>query len=182
MATHRVVLTYEDYAALPDDGRRYEIHEGELSVTPAPGTRHQRISGSLYMLLRGHVETTASGEVLYAPVDVILSSTTVVQPDLIYVDATRAAAVSARGIEGPPSLVVEVISPSTPRIDRTTKFQLYARYQIPFYWIVDPDARAIDAYELGDTGYRLVTRASGLAAVSLPPFPGLSLVPDSLWP
>lgn len=178
----RIVLTYEDYAALPDDGRRYEIHEGELSVTPAPGTRHQRVSGKLNDLLRRHVETTGSGEVFYAPIDVILSSATVVQPDLVYVDGTRAAVVTARGIEGAPSLVIEIISPGTPSIDRKTKLQIYARYRIPFYWIVDPDARALDAYELADAGYRLVTRAHGAAEVSLPPFPDLRLVPDSLWP
>jgi Uma2 family endonuclease len=64
MATERVVLTYEDYAALPEDGRRYEIHDGELSVTPAPGTRHQRISGNLYDVLRRHVRASRLGEVL----------------------------------------------------------------------------------------------------------------------
>lgn len=182
MATQRVVLTYEDYAALPDDGRLYEIHEGELSVTPAPGTRHQRVSGKLNDLLRRHVEAAALGEVLYAPVDVILSTTTVVQPDLVYLEPARAGLVSARGIEGPPSLVVEIISPSTPTIDRKTKLQLYARYRVPCYWIVDPDARVIDAYEAADAGYRLVTRASGAAPVSLPPFPDLRFVPESLWP
>jgi Uma2 family endonuclease len=182
MATSRVVLTYEDYAALPDDGRRYEIHEGVLSVTPAPGTRHQRISAKLYVLLRHHVEARSLGEVLYAPVDVILSPTTVVQPDLLFVETARAAAVSARGIEGPPSLVVEIISPSTPTIDRRTKLQLYARHRVPHYWIVDPDARAIDGYELVDDVYRLVLRASGAAQVALPPFPDLIFAPESLWP
>ena len=182
MATSRVVLTYEDYAALPDDGRRYEIHEGLLSVTPAPGTHHQRVSAKLYVLLHQHVEARSLGEVLYAPVDVILSATTVVQPDLLFVDTARTAAVSARGIEGPPSLVVEIISPSTPTIDRRTKLQLYARHRVPYYWIVDPDARAIDGYELADDVYRLALRASGTAPVTLPPFPDLRFAPESLWP
>jgi Uma2 family endonuclease len=182
MATSGVVLTYEDYAALPDDGRRYEIHEGVLSVTPGPGTPHQRISAKLYGLLHRHVEAHSLGEVLYAPVDVILSGTTVVQPDLLFVDTARASAVSIRGIEGPPSLVVEIISPSTPTIDRRTKLQLYARHRVPYYWIVDPDVRAIDGYELADDVYRLALRASGTAQGALPPFPELRFTPDSLWP
>ncbi|MBI2203996.1 MAG: Uma2 family endonuclease [Candidatus Rokubacteria bacterium] len=182
MATHRAVLTYEDYAALPDDGRRYEIHEGELSVTPSPGTPHQRISASLSDILRAHVKERGAGEIRYAPLDVILSNTTVVQPDLIYIDPTRQHVVTRRAIEGPPTLAVEIISPSTPRIDRVTKLQLYARYHVPYYWIVDPEARTIDAYELVDDGYRLVATAHGTEALSLPPFPDLALVPESLWP
>jgi len=182
MATSRVVLTYEDYAALPDNGRRYEIHEGVLSVTPAPGTLHQHTSAKLYVLLHQHVEARSLGEVLYAPVDVILSGTTVVQPDLLFVETSRAAAVSARGIEGPPSLVVEIISPGTSTIDRRTKLQLYSRYRVPYDWVVDPDARAIDAYELVDSDYRLVLRASGVAPVMLPPFPDMRFAPESLWP
>lgn len=182
MSIQRVALTYEDYAALPNDGRRYEIHGGELSVTPAPGTRHQRVIGRLFRLLSVHVEEQRLGEVFVSPIAIILANTTVVEPDLVYLDPPRATLVSERGIEGPPTLVVEVISPSSPRIDRVTKLQLYARSRVPHYWIVDPDARTIEAYELTDAGYRLVMTTSGAAPVSLPPFPDLALVPDSLWP
>ena len=182
MAIDRVVLTYEDYAALPDDGRRYEIHDGELSVTPAPGTRHQRISGRLSDLLRAHVQATGLGEVLYAPVDVILTRTSVVQPDLIYIAPAQASRVSARGIEGAPTLAIEILSPGTTTIDRSTKLQLYARHGVPYYWIVDPEARTLEAYELAGSVYRLVSRAAGAASVSLPPFPDLAFVPGALWP
>ena len=182
MAMHRTVLTYEDYAALPDDGRRYEIHDGELSVTPAPGTNHQRVSRNLYDVLGAYVKTQGLGEVLYAPVDVILANTTIVQPDLIFVAPAHASRVSRRGIEGAPTLAVEILSPSTTTIDRSRKLQLYARYGVPYYWIVDPEARTLEAYELTDGVYRLVTRAAGAASVSLPPFPDLAFVPDSLWP
>jgi Uma2 family endonuclease len=182
MSIHRVVLTYEDYAALPDDGRRYEVHDGELSVTPAPGTPHQEVSGNLNEVLRAHVRERGLGRVLYAPLDVILADTTIVQPDLIHVDPSRDAFVTQRGIEGPPTLVVEIISPSTARIDRVTKTQLYARYGVPYYWIVDPDARAIEAYALAEGGYRLAATARGSAPIPLPPFPDLALVADSLWP
>jgi Uma2 family endonuclease len=178
----RAILTYRDYEALPDDGRRYELHDGELSVTPAPGTRHQRISSALNSILKAHVAARGLGEVLYAPVDVVLSDSTIVQPDLVYLDPTRAHLVSERGIEGPPTLAVEIVSPSTTSIDRSTKRQLYRRFGVPHYWIVDPEARTVEAYRLAEGDYRLAARASGDTPVSLPPFPDLAFAPASLWP
>ena len=182
MAIHKTVLTYEDYLATPDDGRRYEIHDGELSVTPSPGTNHQRVSRNLNAILGAHVRTRGLGEVLYAPLDVILTNTTIVQPDLIFVAPAHASRVSRRGIEGAPTLAVEILSPSTTTIDRSRKLQLYARHGVPYYWILDPDARVLEGCELAGSAYRLVTRAAGAAPVLLPPFPDLALVPDSLWP
>jgi len=182
MGTERVILTYKDYEALPADGRRYEIHEGELSVTPAPSPRHQRIIGKLYKVLDQHVNARGLGEILFAPIDVILGETTVVQPDLVYLDTTRLHLVSGRGIEGPPTLVVEILSPATTLIDRGTKRQLYARHGVPYYWIVDPEARTIEAHTLAEGSYRLGARAAGPEPVSLPPFPDLAFVPTSIWP
>ena len=114
MATKRV-FTDEDYAALPDDGLRYEVHEGELSVTPSPGVPHQEVSANLGDLLRAHVKAHGLGTLLYAPLDVILSDTTIVQPDLVYVDPTRASIVTRRAIEGAPTLAVEIPSKSSRR-------------------------------------------------------------------
>ena len=181
MVTQRVILTYKDYEVLPADGRRYEIHEGELSVTPAPSPQHQRILGNLNEILRQHVKARGLGEVFFAPIDCILGETTIVQPDLIYLDAARLSLVSGRGIEGAPTLVVEILSPSTTLIDRNAKRQLYRRYGVPHYWIVDPEARTIEAYSLSEGEYQLVMRAAGSVAVSLPPFFDLALVPASLW-
>jgi Uma2 family endonuclease len=177
----RVVLTYKDYEALPDDGRRYEIHEGELSVTPAPTPDHQRRSGRLFTTLTAHVKARGLGEVFYAPVDVILSDTSIVQPDLVFVAADRAGAVSSRGIEGPPTLVIEILSPSTARIDRHAKLQLYARHGVPHYWIVDPDSRTIDAYRLAGDGYALVARGAGDEPLAAPPFPELTIPLAAIW-
>jgi Uma2 family endonuclease len=178
----RTVLTYRDYEALPADGRRYELHDGELSVTPAPGTRHQRVIGAMYVLLRTHVDDRRLGEVFLSPVDCILSDVTVVQPDLVYLEPTRAPLVSERGIEGPPTLAVEILSPSTTTIDRSRKRELYAQHRIPYYWIVDPEARTIEAYGLAEGRYALLTCVSGAEPVSLPPFPDLAFAPASLWP
>ncbi len=182
MRGERVVLTYKDYEALPADGRRYELHEGELSVTPAPTPHHQRILGNLNEILRQHVKARGIGEMFFAPIDCILGETTVAQADLAYLDPTRLSLVSGRGIEGAPTLVVEILSPSTTLIDRSTKRQLYTRHGIPNYWIVDPEARTVEAYGLGEGGYRLHARASGSDPVPLPPFPDLAVAPAALWP
>lgn len=182
MTTQHVVLTYKEYEALPADGRRYEIHEGELSVTPAPSPQHQMISRNLFLILHTHVKAKEIGETLYAPLDVILSDTSIVQPDIVYLDPTRLGAISRRGVEGPPTLAVEVLSPSTTLIDRVTKPQIYARHGVPFFWLVDPEGRMIDAFVLGPQGYSLALRASGREPVSPPPFPDLALIPESLWP
>jgi Uma2 family endonuclease len=175
MAT-RIVLTYADYAAIPADGRRYELHEGELSVTPAPGTRHQQVVGNLYLALRHHVDAGPGGRVFVSPIDCILSDTSVVQPDIVYVARAREAVVTERGIEGAPTLVVEVLSPSTAAVDRAVKRQLYARHGVPYYWIVDPDARRIEAYVLTEGAYQ--PAEAGL----FPPLAGLHLDPAAIWP
>ena len=181
MAT-RVILTYADYAAIPADGRRYELYEGEISVTPAPTTWHQRVIRNLFEILHHYVVALGLGEVLFAPVDCILSDTTVVQPDIIFVEAARLRIVSLRGIEGPPTLVVEVLSPSTAPIDRGVKLQLYARHGVPYYWIVEPEGQRIEAYALAEGAFRLAARLDTGESGALPPFADLVVVATSLWP
>jgi Uma2 family endonuclease len=175
-----VILTYRDYEALPADGRRYELHDGQLIVTAAPGVPHQRVVGRLFVLLRQHVEEHRLGEVFVAPVDCILSETTVVQPDLVYLESGRSALVSARGIEGPPTLAVEIVSPSTAQVDRGAKLQLYGRHGIGHYWIVDPEQRSIEAYAAVDGGFRVIARLTGSDRGSLPPFSSLPIA-AAVW-
>src|SRR2546428_14099246 len=169
MADRAILLTYRDYCELPDDGRRYEIHDGELSVTPAPNPRHQRLVGALYRALFAHVRSRGLGEVLLSPIDVILSDIAIVQPDVVYLERSRAGAVSSRGIEGTPTLAVEILSPWTVAIDRQRKHQLYARYGVPFYWIVDAEARSVDAHALGPPGDARAGRAADEERRALPP-------------
>ena len=173
-------VTYEDYAALPDDGRRYQVLDGELCVTPPPGTRHQEIIGHLYVAMHVHVRTHGLGRVFVAPVDVILSNTSIVQPDVVFVATDRLGLVSARGIEGAPTLAVEILSASTATLDRRRKRDLYARHGVPYYWIVDGEARTIEAYRLAGDAYELLARAAGDAVAASEPFQGLALT--DLWP
>ena len=177
----KIVLTYEDFAALPDDGKRYELHEGELSVSPAPSHQHQRIIGRLFLILAPHVEALGRGEVLLSPFDCIMTNITVVEPDLVYVDDERRRLMSERALEGSPSLAIEVLSPSSINIDRRRKMALYAAHDVPWYWIVDPDARTIEAYRLDGTAYRLDGTLEGAAPRALPPFAELILDPAVVW-
>jgi Uma2 family endonuclease len=174
-------LTYRDYAALPDDGRRYELHDGELSVTPAPGVRHQDACGRLYAALLAHVDAHGGGRVLIAPVDVILSDTTVVQPDIVYVARDRLERLVERGVEGTPTLAIEALSPSSIRIDRERKMQLYAWHGLPYYWIVDPPGRTIEAYALASGRYDLRARVADDERLRADPFPELVIQTASLW-
>jgi len=184
--TARIAWRYQDYAALPEDGKRYEIHDGELSEMSAPTTLHQILLLKLAMVLAAHVSARNLGLVMVAPLDVILidtpSETTVLQPDIVYLDNGRLEAARMRGVEGAPTLVVEILSPSTAVIDRTRKRELYARYGVPYLWFVDPDTRELAAHVLESGEYRLVARVSGSEPVDLPPFTDLGLDPSSLWP
>jgi Uma2 family endonuclease len=78
-------LTYQDYLLLPDDGKRYEIIDGELYMTPSPVTRHQTISGRLHYLFMSYLETHPIGAIFAAPLDVLLSDVDTVQPDLLFI-------------------------------------------------------------------------------------------------
>jgi Uma2 family endonuclease len=144
-------VTYDMYAAMPDDGQRYEIIDGSLELmSPAPSTTHQSVGGELYFILK---QTCNSDYVIYnAPLDVILSATDVLQPDLVMVHRSRLEIVTKRGIEGPPDLVAEIVSPGSRRRDKVVKMGRYAKYGVPEYWIIDIEARTLEQYRLEDKG------------------------------
>ena len=139
---------FADLEHLPDDGLRYEIVDGSLLVTPAPGTRHQRVVRRLLVLLDA---ACASGqEVFTAPVNFVISPTDVPQPDLIVAGRGH---ISDRGVEGTALLVVEVLSDRTMTADRTVKAAKYAQAGVPSYWIVDPDEPSVTALSLAGDVY-----------------------------
>lgn len=154
-------LTYADYAALPDDGHRYQLVEGELVVTPSPTSAHQIVVGAIYHRLCEHVDRQGSGHVFVAPLDVVLGDEVVLQPDVFYVARDRAGIIREANVRGAPDVCVEVLSPEAERVDRVRKFDLYARHGVGHYWLVDLVARAIEEYVLAGDVYRArgVTRA-----------------------
>jgi Uma2 family endonuclease len=171
----KIVLTYEDYVLLPNDGKRYEILEGELTVTPAPSTKHQTASVNLLVLLSHYIKERDLGKLFHAPIDLILESTSVLQPDLLFVSQANRHIITDRAIEGAPDLVVEILSPTTSRTDRVTKAQIYARHSVPVYWIVDPEREAIEIYLLEADGYRLAATLQGKTPTAAPPFTELEI-------
>lgn len=183
MATYpeRVVLTYADYLELPNDGKRYQLLDGELDVTPAPSTLHQRVVTNLLVFLELYVRRDRLGTVLVAPCDVLLSDITVVQPDLLFVARERREIVRPEHVRGAPDLVVEVVSPRTARTDREVKRQLYARYGVPHYWLIDPEQRAATALVLEAGGYRQAVVSQGDETFAAPPFADLAIPLADVW-
>ena len=136
--------TAEQVRALPDDGRRYELIDGELLVTPAPRARHQRAVLELVIRLRAYLDTERIGEVLFSPADIELEPETIVQPDIFV-----APLVEGRRFGEWPEvktllLACEVLSPTTARYDRVTKRRFFARTGVQEYWVVDLDGTLIE--------------------------------------
>ena len=177
----KIVLTYEDYVLLPNDRHRYEILEGELSVTPAPSTKHQTASGNLFVLLAKHIKDQDLGKLFHAPIDLVLAPTTVLQPDLLFVSKARQHIITDKAVEGAPDLVIEILSPATSRTDRVTKAQIYARHSVPAYWIADPDSETIEIYLLNVDSYKLAATLQGEIPSSAPPFSELRIETKSIF-
>src|SRR6185503_16136140 len=170
-----IKLTYDDYVTLPDDGKRYEILDGDLAVTPSPLVRHQRVLGNLYRVLDEYVREYDAGLVLLAPVDVVLEESTVVVPDLVFVAKDRLAIVTERAVEGSPDLLVEILSKGSVRRDRGAKMKLYARFEVSHYWIVDPRERTVEMHEREDEDYGAAATFSGDVVAKTGLFPGLAI-------
>ena len=148
--------TYTDYLYL-DDEQRYEIIEGELIVTPAPSFRHQRIVTRLIQLLSNYILEKGIGEVVVAPVDVVLCEDMVVQPDIIFISNKNKENIRESGVFGAPDLVVEIISPSSLYKDIQVKKRVYEKFGIREYWIVFPDEKTVEIFSLKQGRYELVS-------------------------
>ena len=169
-----IKFTYNDYVQLPDD-RRYEIVEGELYLIPAPDLRHQRILRKLGTMISIHAERNHLGEVFYAPCDVVFSEINVVQPDLLFVSGARTGILTDANIQGAPDLVVEILSPSTSQRDLGMKRNLYAKYGVHEYWIVDPEGKSVEVLSWTEGGYRTEAVFPHTRRLSSPLFPDLNL-------
>jgi len=170
-------LTYEDYALIPEDGRRHEILDGEHYVTASPFIRHQDVVSNLHFALTVFNRTHRLGKILLAPTDVILSPHDVVVPDLIFVSKERLGIVGEKNVQGVPDLIVEVLSKGTRQRDEGLKLHLYERHEVREYWMLDPDRRTAKIYRR--IGNRLQLAASLSVesgdVLSSPLLPGLAV-------
>ena len=153
MELTKSLVTYDDYLTLPADGRKYEIIEGALFMTPAPTTDHQKVSSNLERLFYEFLNHHPDGEVYHAPTDVVFSMTEVVQPDIFFVLKERKGIITKRNIVAAPDLTIEIASESSGVTDRTTKKALYEKHGVKEYWIVDPYNKLVLLYVLRDNHY-----------------------------
>jgi Uma2 family endonuclease len=142
--------TIDMVRALPDDRNRYEIIDAELFVTPAPSLRHQAAVLELAHRLLPYIKAQGLGRAIIAPADVEVAPDTMVEPDLFVVPPVAGRLPRSWTEAGRLLLVVEVLSPTTARVDRVRKRALYARMAVPEYWIVDVDARVVERWRPDD--------------------------------
>lgn len=172
--------TYGDLFKLPNDGKRYEIIDGELYEMPSPRTIHQLILAQLVRLLLGAVDE-AGAQLLFAPLDVFMPGADPVQPDLIVLTPERLQLQSERGIEGAPDLITEIPRPSNARHDRIRKRRIYARGGVREYWLVSPETETIEVLVLEGDEYGVRAHAGGDEKVTSTVLPTLSLVASKVF-
>ncbi len=148
----RALLTYQDLRErFGEDNVRREIIDGQLFVSPSPRTRHQEIVIRLTVAFFLHTSEHGGGRVIAAPFDVVLSEANVVVPDLVFIADDQAAILNDHNASGAPALLVEVLSDA--RRDRVRKRDLYARFGVAEYWVLDPDADRVERYRRRRGGY-----------------------------
>jgi Uma2 family endonuclease len=169
-------LTYDDFVKLPDDGKRYEIIDGELFVNASPVPRHQAVVGNIYFALRAWFEEHG-GEVFVAPLDVVFDTYNIVEPDVIAINPNRLAILGEKNLQGAPSLVVEVLSDRTRRLDEIKKRKLYDKGGVDEYWIADHELELVRIYRRTAVAFELVAEIStdDGGAITTPLLPGFKM-------
>jgi len=166
------LFTAADYRSMPEDGKRYQLVEGEIIMAPAPSTYRQIVQGNLHFLLKGYLLKHPLGTVLCAPCDVYLDDQNVYQPDLLFVARERAEPIRDDGIHGAPDLVIEILSASTAAIDRRKRGHFAAAGTIEF-WQVDPALRQIQRFVFAENTVKPVALIDEPETFSSPLFPDL---------
>jgi Uma2 family endonuclease len=174
-------LTYPELRLMPDDGKRYELIDGEVFVNPSPSEKHQRVLAKLFVSIYVHVEARNLGRVYIAPFDVVFGEKTALQPDLLFVSAGRLGIIGPEYVLGAPDLVVEILSPYRQSYDRVTKLEQYALYGVTEYWVVDPIAETVEIYVLVGSRYELKGAFAGDDILQSPLLPGWELPAGSLF-
>ncbi|MFT5366906.1 MAG: Uma2 family endonuclease [Candidatus Latescibacterota bacterium] len=178
--------TYQDYKNLtPPDSFGFEIIKGELVVSPAPRPQHQWTSDELTGIIRTFSKQNNLGRVFSSPIDVVLGSSTesenVVQPDILFIAQDRLNIITDTNISEAPDLMVEILSPSSIRRDRSDKMRLYIEAGVKHYWIIDADQRILEAFDL--TGTVPIVEATLADSDVFKPsiFPNLEISLKDLW-
>ena len=179
-STKAGVWMYKDLVSLPDDGRRYEIIEGELYEMPSPNLNHAAVIANLITVLIPSV-ASFGGRWFTAPIDVFFQGADPVQPDIVVILPGWPGTLTHRGPEGAPDLLIEVLSPSNRGHDLLTKQALYARAGVREYWLVDPERRSIEILTLDRDALHLTVAASGQDVLASPLLGQLPVAADELF-
>ena len=175
-------VTYTDLESWPDDGRRYELYDGEVYVCPAPTARHQLAMGELYAHMRQFAQRTG-GIVLMSPIDIVFTEHNVLQPDICFFQASRRHFVNLDKVTRvPPDVVVEVLSPSTRRNDLGRKKATFARFGVCEYWLLDPFKGRLERYSHAGGTYERTLSAGPHEQFESVVLAGFSCPVDSLFP
>ena len=146
--TQPILLTVDDYRAMPETGPRYQLIEGDLIMSPVPNRYYQDISRNLEFLLLKFLEKHPIGKLYDAPFDVYLDQYNVFQPDILFVAKERRSILTEAGAEGAPNLVIEILSPRTAILDKESKRKVYAREGVEELWILDPAEKTLALFQL----------------------------------
>jgi Uma2 family endonuclease len=169
-------MTFAEYQALPEGS--YNLIDGELIVSPAPSPWHQRVQGRLFSTLDAHVRAAQLGRVYGAPLDVVLRQEkppVVIQPDVLFLARGGAAQVTKRWVEGPPDLVVEVVSPGNARLDMVRKLNVYGRFGVREYWLVFPELEQVQVLLQSGDGFAPPAIMEGPEILTSELLPGFKL-------
>ena len=170
-----VKFTYDEYRVLPENGKHYQLVDGDLIMSPAPTFRHQLIIAELANCLFNFVKENRRGKVLFAPLDVILAEDNVFQPDIVYISNERRSVIFREGLRGVPDLCVEVLSPSNRELDLNAKRLLYAKHGLPELWLVDPDADTLQLFRLQENHQAPLKVFGANDTLTTPLLPGFSV-------
>jgi len=150
--------TFEELAAeVPESNQPMELWDGELITSPSPSFYHQEIVARFYEKLKGRVTQERAGKVVFAPIDMILTSRRVTQPDVLFISNERLHIIQER-VRGAADLVAEVISPGSRHRNRIEKRDLYEQHGVKEYWLIDPEAKTVEVLFLEAGEYRLAGR------------------------
>jgi len=168
-------LTVAEYKILPETGPRYQLVEGDLYMAPAPNRHHQSISRNLEYILMRYLEDHPIGEVYDAPFDVYLSNIDVFQPDILFVSERNRKILTDAGAEGPPDLVMEILSAKTRQLDLIQKRRVYAKEDVRELWIIDPEPQTVTIYRFEKSPSEAVAIFAADENLTSPMFPGLEI-------
>lgn len=174
-------VSYSDLERAPEDGRRYELYDGEVFVVPSPRPIHQVVADNIVERLRVY-QRGHGGRAISSPIDIVFSEYDVVQPDVVFFEAARASLVKPdEPIRVAPDIAIEVLSPSTMETDRGKKMQLLARYGVPEYWLVDPASQTVEIQWLNGSQYLLAHKAGLTDRIRSTILPNLELTATEVF-